>query len=372
MKIILKLAGCVAAGALLGAVALAADEPAPAPGRTTSVPLAPDAPAEYVVQRGDTLWGISSKYLRDPWYWPEIWYLNPEVENPHLIFPGDTLRLVYDASGRPQIRVERGNTVRLSPQVRTSPIDEALPAIPYEIATAFLSKPTVIAADQANGLPYVVAFNHRRTIGGMGDVIYARGVGDSELGTRYNIVHLGERLRDPDDGSFLGFQGVYAGAARVDVTTPGRDGDPELTKLEIVESARETLRGDRLIDDRLEVPLDFIPHAPPEGTSGRIISVVNGMAVIGQYQVVVINRGKQHGIEPGHVFSIWREGADARDLGPVVDWTRGSSSTFARTVRLPEERAGRFMVFRVYDRLSFGLVMSATDVIRVGDFVQNP
>lgn len=361
----------IGVGALAGVVGSAAAQAVAEADRNMSVPIAPDAPSTYVVQRGDTLWDISSRFLSQPWYWPEIWYVNPEIKNPHLIYPGDTLRLVYGADGRPQIRVERGNTVVLRPQIRSQPLDQAIPAIPYEIVASFMSKPSVVSKEEAEQLPYVVAQRERRTIAGMGDEFYARDLPGS-IGSRYNIVHLGARIKDPDSGDFLGYQGVYTGAARLEREASG-EGPEALAKLSVLESARETLDGDRLVAESLEVPLDFMPHAPTQPVDGRIISLVDGLTTIGQYQVVVLNRGKQHGLEPGHVLSIWQRGDKVRDRGPAKEsWTNEFTKPFAKKVRLPDERAGLAMVFRAYDRMSYALVLSATDAMVVGDLVKNP
>ncbi len=384
MKQLPKLASIVALGAVLGPFAFAADPagPAatPAPGRTTSVPLAPDAPASYVVQKGDTLWGIAAKYLTQPWYWPEVWYLNPEVQNPHRIYPGDTLRLVYDANGQPQVRVERGpegarvergESVRLEPQMRSTPLDQAITPIPYEIVAAFMSKPSVVAAEDAKKLPYIVAFGDRRVVGGSGDVAYVRGLEGVDPGNRFNLVHVGDALKDPEDGTFLGFQGVYTGSGRLDrAAGPGKD---DFAKLTLTESARETLMGDRVVRDRLDVPLDFIPHAPSQGVSGQVIAIVAGTSVIGQYQVVVFNRGKKHGLEPGHVLAVWQQGERAKDRGPGGAGAQNQfTEPFTPNVRLPSERAGTVMVFKTYERMGFGLVMNAENVMHVGDTIRSP
>ena len=363
---------------LLGQLAQAADLAAPATGRSTSVPLAPDAPASYVVQRGDTLWGISSKFLSQPWFWPEIWYLNPDIKNPHLIYPGDTLRLVYDAEGRPQLRVERGEqaehgeVVHLGPQVRTTSLDQAITSIPFEIVAAFMSKPSVISKEDAKSLPYIVALGEQRVIAGMGDVFYARGVKGVDTGSRLNVVHVGGQLKDPESGNVLGYQGVYTGSARLERAATGR-GSNDLAKLVLTSSARESLPGDRLVHDSLDVPLDFVPHAPSRPVNGQIISVVDGVTVIGQYHVIIINRGKRHGLEPGHVLSIWRTGDKVADRGPgghsdANQFTR----PFAPSVRLPSERAGTFMVFRAYNDMSYGLVLNAASEMHVGDGIRNP
>ncbi len=378
MKQFPKFAAILALGALVGQLALAADpdpgKPAtPAPGRSTSVPLAPDAPSSYVVQKGDTLWGISSKFLSQPWYWPEVWYLNPEVQNPHKIYPGDTLRLVYDAvTGQPQIRVERGDTTRLEPQMRSTPLNEAINPIPFELVAAFMSKPSVIAEEDAKTLPYVVAFGDRVAMGGAGDHFYSRITG-ADPGARYNVVHLGEKLKDPDDGHFLGYLGVYTGSARLERGAEGTGKDKDLAKFILTESARETLAGDRLVHDRLELTNDFVPHAPAETVNGTVIAVVGGTSVIGQYAVVVINRGKHSGLEPGNVLAIWQVGERVKDRGPGgASNTNQFTEPFQPNVRLPSERSGLLMVFKAYERMSYALVMDSVDQMHVGDIVKNP
>lgn len=363
--------GCAVAAPLRLA---AAQELNTTPANRMSVPMVPDAPSSYVVQKGDTLWDISARYLTQPWYWPEIWYVNPEIKNPHLIYPGDTLRLVFSADGRPSIRVERGNTVVLSPQMRTQGIDQSIPAIPYEIVAAFMSKPTVIAKEDADKLPYVVANKEAKVIGGAGDVIYGRGV-EGAPGARYAIVHLGDRLKDPDGGDFLGYQGIYTGLARVDraAAQPKGKGEAGIAKLTIAESTRETLQGDRLVGENVDIPLDFVPHAPSQPVNGQVMSVFDGVTTIGQYQVVILNRGKKHGLEAGHVLQVWQGGEKVKDPGPSNDdWTKSMMKPFAGKVQLPSEKAGTVMVFRAYDRLSYALVLSAETVMHVGDQIRNP
>ena len=372
MKNLRHFTGFLVLGALLGQLALAADTAMPAAGRSTSVPLSPDAPSSYTVQRGDTLWGIASKFLNQPWYWPEIWYLNPDIKNPHRIYPGDTLRLVYDAQGKPQIVVERGDQVHLSPQVRTLPLSEAITAIPYDIVAAFMSKPSIIAKEEVDKLPYVVALGNRQVAAGMGDVLYVRRLKGGEAGTRFNVVHVGDALKDPETHKFLGYQGIYTGRARLERAASG-SGKNDLAKLLLTESARETLAGDRLVSESLDLPLDFVPHAPSRPTNGQIIAVVGGVNMIGQYQVVVINRGKRAGLEPGNVLGVWKRGDQAKDRGPGGLTTSNQfTEPFARDVQLPHELAGTFMVFKTYDALSYGLIMNAVSDLHVGDLVKKP
>ena len=328
-----------------------------------SIPLADNAPDSYVVKRGDTLWGIAKVFLRDPWYWPEIWQVNPQVHNPHLIYPGDTLRLVY-IDGQPQIVLQRGDGVRVEPRVRSEPLDSAITTIPYATVAAFMSKPTVLDRDQIKTAPYVLATRDLHVVMSEGDTVYARGFSSpAELGSHYNVVRVGDPLIDPDDNRVLGYDGIFTGSGHVT-----RQGDP--TTLIMTESARESRAGDKLIPGGVDVPLDFIPTAPRVKTNGRIISVANGVTVIGQYEVVVVNRGARDGLAPGNVLGVF-------DTGPVVADTdkRGFFNLDrlgAKRVQLPSERTGTFMVFKTFDNISYGLIMEATNVIRVGDKIENP
>jgi hypothetical protein len=328
------------------------------------VALNPNAPDNYVVKRGDTLWGIAKVFLRDPWYWPEIWQVNPQVQNPHLIYPGDTLRLVY-IEGRPTIMLQRGDAARVLPRIRSQPLEGAVTTIPYETVAAFMSKPSVLAKEQIQGAPYVLASRDMHVVMADGDTLYARGFqGPVELGAHYNVVRIGDALRDPDDNSILGYDGIFTGAGHVT-----RAGDP--ATLIMTESARETEDGDKLFAGGVDVPLDFIPSAPKISTNGRIISVSNGVSVIGQYEVVVINRGAADGLVPGNVLAVFQAGELVPDT-QSKGFLNGMSRLGAKKVRLPDERTGTFMVFKTFDHLSYGLIMEATNVIRVADRVENP
>jgi LysM repeat protein len=334
---------------------------------STRIPLADNAPDSYVVKRGDTLWGIAKVFLRDPWYWPEIWQVNPQVHNPHLIYPGDTLRLVY-IDGQPQIvlqrGLERGNGIRVEPRVRSEPIDSAITTIPYATVAAFMSKPTVLDREQIKAAPYVLATRDLHVVMSEGDTVYARGFSSpAELGSHYNVVRVGDPLIDPDDKRVLGYDGIFTGSGHVT-----RQGDP--TTLIMTESARESRAGDKLIPGGVDVPLDFIPSAPRVKTNGRIIAVANGVTIIGQYEVVVVNRGARDGLAPGNVLGVF-------DTGPVVADTDKKGffnldRLGAKRVQLPSERTGTFMVFKTFDNISYGLIMEATNLIQVGDKIQNP
>jgi hypothetical protein len=340
-----------------------AAETAPMPSAQSSGPvLADNAPKTYTVKKGDTLWDISSTFLRDPWLWPEIWHVNPQVQNPHLIYPGDTLALAYGADGRPELHLERGAASRMSPRVRTEPLEGAIRAIPYEVVAAFMSKPGVLEKGEVKELPYVVSSREQHLASATGNTIYARGELEGEAGSRFNVMHVGEPLVDPEDNKVVGYQGIYTGAARM-----VEQGDP--STLLLTESARETMDGDLVMPGVFDTPLDFIPHAPTSEVDGEIISLVNALSMAGQYQVVVINRGSSHGLEPGHVLAIYHAGPRVKD--PKA---RGVSMSggIGGNVQLPDWKTGTFMVFKTFDRISYGLVMESETPIRTFDRVRNP
>lgn len=326
--------------------------------------LNPNAPDSYVVKHGDTLWGIAKVFLRDPWFWPEIWQVNPQVKNPHLIYPGDTLRLVY-IEGKPTILLQRGDSARVEPRVRSQPFEGAVTAIPYETVSAFMSKPSVLTKEQIKAAPYVLATRDLHVAMAEGDTVYARGfTGPVDLGSHYNVVHVGDALLDPDDHRIVGYDGIFTGAGHVT-----RGGDP--TTLLMTESARETEAGDKLFAGGVDVPLDFIPSPPKVKTDGRIMAVSNGVTMIGQYEVVVINRGAADGIMPGNVLAVFQAGDVIRDTANK-GFLNGMTRLASPKVQLPDERTGTFMVFKTFEHLSYGLIMEATNVIRVADRVQNP
>ena len=316
------------------------------------VPLADDAPNEYVVQVGDTLWDIAATFLNDPWYWPEIWYVNPNIANPHLIYPGDVLGLVT-IDGRQYVTPVRASTFRLSPQARVTPLTEAVTSIPYDAISGFLSSGVVLEKGQAENLPYLLDTRGDHLVAAAGNDIYVRGADGAVTGQRYNVVKIGEPLRDPDDNDLIGYQGIYVGAGTV-----RRSGDPATVKL--TDTSQEAVIGDRLLPEEVDIPLNFFPKEPRSTIDGRIISVLGGVTQIGQYQVVVLNRGTNHGLDVGDVLTVYQTGETIRDR------FEGGK------VKLPDEEAGTVMVFKVYDRIGYGLIMEATQAIHVLDTVRNP
>jgi LysM domain len=349
-----------------------AQEPTRTIATGSNIPLTADAPEEYTVKPGDTLWDISKVFLRDAWYWPEIWYVNPQVENPHLIYPGDKLKLVY-VEGQPRVtlaeRAESGGGKRLSPQVRREPLSQAITAIPYDIVASFMGRPTLLDREQVEKAPYVVAMRDGHVIAGVGNEIYARGLKGAAADTRYSIIHIEEKLIDPDNGSLLGYSGMYVGSGPI-----ATEGDP--AKLIVAESTREALQGDKLFPEEVEVNVDFVPHAPSSDVDASVIAV-RSHTVMGQYQVIALNRGARDGLEPGHVLAVYKLGDVVRD-----NYSRGGLSTTASSqsrmpkggarVTLPDERLGVVMVFKAFDRMSYALIMETSHEIRQGDRARNP
>jgi len=324
--------------------------------------LKPTAPLSYTVKRGDTLWDISSLFLRDPWLWPEIWHVNPAVANPHLIYPGDVLTLATGANGEPQVTVTRGSVVRVQPLIRSTPIEGPIATIPFDAIKAFLGKPSFISKEDLERAPRVAGLRDRHVVAAAGHEFYVKGMADREPG-RYSVVRVGDELKDPETGKVLGYVGTYAAAARIDRIT-------DLSKAQIIESTRETVSGDLLFsEDAQTVGADLLPRAAPGGLDGEIIAVVDGVSMVGSYRVVAINRGSRAGLESGHVLAIDAKGEVVPDGSCKQErWSFCGN----KTLTLPSERVGTLLVFKTYEQLSYGLIVDATVPIRVSDQVRTP
>ncbi len=320
--------------------------------------LKPDHPKSYVVVKGDTLWDISSKFLRDPWRWPEIWHNNPEINNPHLIYPGDVINLIY-VDGKPILQIQRGRrTVKLSPKAHATHLTNAIPTVPSNAISQFLLQPRILTEEQIEQAGYIVSAEEGRLISGAGGKIYVMNLTqDGNKGfSVYRISKAYHNPNDPDD--ILGYEAIHASNA---ILT--QEGDP--ATLSIIESYRETLLGDKvLITDEEEIDQSFQPRAPENRVDGQIISFIDGMSRAGQYQTVVINLGKEQGIEEGYVLAVRQSGITIRN--------QHGSGLFSKHVTLPDERAGLLMIVRAFDRISYAMVMSATKDIRINDPVGNP
>ncbi|MDB5987514.1 MAG: LysM protein [Nevskia sp.] len=313
--------------------------------------LREDAPLRYVVKKGDTLWSIANYFLRDPWQWPQLWYTNGQVKNPHLIYPGDVLSLIM-VDGHPRLA---GPDVveHLSPQVRNLSLDQALPAIPIEAIRNFLKGPRVLTEDEIKKAPYVVEYTGEHIDGSANNSVYVKKL-PKDPATSWAIVQIGDEYKDPDTSERLGFEALPAGEGEIRTS-----GDP--AEMLITKSNREVMIGDRLLPiETQRFDSNFYPHAPLKPVDGRIISVFDGVIEIPQYQIVALNRGSKAGLDPGTVLSIFQ-------TGRVVPDPYGN-----KPVQLPEQYAGLLMVFKVTPKVSYALVMSATRPAHVYDKVHQP
>lgn len=369
--------------------------------------LADDAPEVYEVRPGDTLWSIAGRYLRDPWLWPEIWEANDDPGNPDRIYPGDRLRLVR-VDGRPRVVRDTGGptgemrVVRLSPRVRVSALEAPVPMIPVSSIAPFLTQPWVADSDAIKNAPYVVGFADDRTVAGPSDDVFVRRIDTTEV-IEFEVLRPGDALRDPENNRILGYEATFVANAVLE-----RVGDPAI--LRVTRSEREVAIGDRVIPASLEAPLEnFLPHPAPAGTRGQILSVMNGVSQIGQYDIVIINRGTRDRLGPGQVLEVFRGGEQVcdkvRDGGVNWNWRRespltgefwlgndyavkgwsesptGSSAPIPLhadirrdrgTYIRPLQRAGLLMVFRSFDRVSFALVLNADRAMTIGDRIAPP
>ena len=324
----------------------------------SALQLKPDAPQRYVVVKGDTLWDISGRFIGNPWEWPEIWYMNEQIENPHLIYPGDVIELV-NVNGEMKLMVtSRGQgsrTVKLSPTARVEPIDNAIPAIPMDAIQGFMRNHQVLDRKGFEDLPYVVAGEDGRVMMGAGTKVYGRLPKEKVAMESYGIFRKGQLYRDPETKEVLGVEATEIGSA----TVMSMEG-PIMT-LMLQKTNQQVNAGDYLIQSEVREPrANFIPKASDLPVQGQILSVNNGVVSVGQFDVVALNRGSRDGIETGHVMLVKKAGDKVYD--PVTK----------KKIRLPAEEAGRMMVFRVFDKMSYALIMNATSPLSVGDLFESP
>lgn len=319
----------------------------------------PNHPDQYTVVKGDTLWDISGKFLQQPWQWPQLWHNNPQIRNPHWIYPGDTLYFSY-VDGEPHLSLSPGagygDETNLVPHIRESALEQAIPMIPSDAIAQFLSSPKVMSADELAQSPYVLDFADEHLIVGSGDRVYARGINNPKrLG--FTVYRQGKPYVSPETQEVLGYEAQYIADALLEAT-----GDP--ATLRITKSENEVRRGDRLMEiSEAEMALNYFPRPPEQPIRGNIIRVMGGVSQIGAHDIVVIDKGKIDGLEVGHALDIYKKGRIVTDK---------IQSTEAVEVKLPDERAGVLMVFRPFERVSYALVMKANSAIHTLDKVQTP
>lgn len=360
------------------------------------IALKKNHPERHVVAKGDTLWGISSKFLQDPWLWPKVWKFNrSQIKNPHLIYPGDVVLLDL-SSGKPELKLLR-ETITLQPGAVEEPLQKAaIPTIPLSVIAPFLSKPLVIEKDQLAGSPRIVAGQDNRVALSPGTKIYVNKIEEAD-GLNWYVYRPGDNLVDPDSKEVLGVEAVYLGDAKMT-----RYGEPATAV--ITKAKEEIFVKDRLVHAGDEAITNFVPHAPEIDIRGRIIKIYGGLAEAGPESIVAISRGAQDGVEIGHVLAINRYGRVIKDPEPsksadndskpklkelnfevskdadgkpIVNFEKKSEKNDGLAlepgmIKLPDERVGLLMIFRVFDRVSYGLIMQASDPINTKDAVQTP
>ncbi|HSM26618.1 MAG TPA: LysM peptidoglycan-binding domain-containing protein [Thioalkalivibrio sp.] len=336
-----------AAEAPVSVQAVSVQPAAPVAPPQASPEFKPGAPERYVVQPGDTLWDLANTFLRDPWYWPEIWLTNPQIQNPHLIYPGDVLSIHY-IEGQPRVTV----TERLSPQIRVERFPDA--TFPIAALQPFMFRARVVDEDTLEQAPYIVAAQDERVIYGAGDRVYVRNAPEARQYDLYQLVRRDRILVDPDTGEDLGVATIPIGEAEI-----VRSG--EIATAILRRSDREAIRGDRLIGFDPDPDLLFDISRPPEGVEGTVILLFDAISQVGTLQAVVINRGAREGIQNGQVFTAWEAGQTARD---PIDRTT--------LIELPEEPVGQIMVFRTFEKVAYALVVESTRPIREGYRVRHP
>lgn len=316
------------------------------------------APERYTVKKGDTLWDISERYTDDAWQWPNIWYQNPQVANPHLIYPGDIIGLMtIDGEVKVSV-VERGiesRTVKMSPTARIEPIESAIPTIPMDAIMPFIVNNRIVEPGELEGAPYILSAGGGRIMNGAGGTAYGRGDFTDGIANAYGIFRASKIYRDPVTEEVLGLEAMDIGLANV------ISNEKDMIKLDLVKTSQQVKEGDRLLTtENRQITARFQPKAPDEYVDGFIISVPGGVTQIGQYSMIVLNKGTRDGVTEGTVLDIMKRGEVVRDR------------TVKEQVRLPAEKGGQLMVFRAYEKLSYALVLKATRPLNVGDQVRSP
>lgn len=332
--------------------------------------LAANAPDSYTIKRGDTLWGISSIFLKSPWRWPELWGMNlDQIRNPHLIYPGQILYL-DKTGGRARLRLGQAlgpdGTVKLSPRVRASGIgDGAIPSIPFHLIEPFLTEAVIFPANELEAAPRIVGTQEGRVVLGKGELAYVRG--EIPPQREYRIFREPKALRDPLTKELLGYEATYVGAAeyvRPGETRNGADGKPEIVPatFSVTAAKLEAGVGDRLAPMPAREYSNYAPHAPQGDLTGHIVSIYGDGLTAGQNQIVALNKGSADGVERGHVLALWSAGEN------VIDKTDPARPT----IKLPDERHGMLFVFRVFDRMSYALILRVQQPVKPGDRFTQP
>lgn len=366
-----RLVLALAAGAILAAGPVLAADP---------IALADNAPTSYTVQKGDTLWAISGRFLKDPWRWPDVWRMNrDQIRNPHRIYPGDVVVLDYTSDGQPRLSIARTGGAgaadgqdRLSPRVRSEPLDaQAIPSIPPGDIEPYLTRPVITEVAGLLDAPEIVEGRDRdRVVRGEGDRVYVVGL-DPRFGDRWHIYRPGKALVSPV-GEVLGYENRYIGAIRVDRFA-------DVSTVQITDATEEVFIGDRLLPVPRETLVNYVPRAPEADVHGQIIASYRNASEMGRGNLVTLDLGQKNGIEVGHVLAIYKTVPAINDPRPdqgtpfmlrYLDQT----TTFLpqKKLAVPDERVGLLFVFRTFDRVAYAILLNTTDPVVVGDSVRRP
>lgn len=317
--------------------------------------LVANPPERHIVVSGDTLWGISGKFLQQPWRWPEIWRMNREqIANPHRIYPGDVV--VLDLSrGQPQLKLAKPlGTARLQPQVHSEKLPVSIPSIPPNVIEPFISRPLIIEAGELDKVPRILAAEENRVLIAAGDLAFIKGMQRDDI-EKWQVFRPGKPLKDPETGQIVAHEAFFLGDARLI-----QAGEPAVVR--IVRAKEEITRGDRLLPTPPQEMITYAPHRPETEITARVMSIYGGLNEAAAGSVISLNRGERDGLEVGHVLALFRK----RNAADHDSDGRRTSTT------LPEQRYALVFVFRIFERVAYALVMESSRSVIVGDAARNP
>lgn len=339
-----------------------------------------DAPREYVVKKGDTLWDISALFLNTPWKWPKLWGMNPQIENPHLIYPGDVLALVYDEHGQPRLVVKStsSNAIKLSPTKRIQyKRYEAIATLPLNVITPYLNYERTLFENEYDNAAMVIGGDTNTKNKVSGDLIYASG--ELAVGKLYGVYR---KIREYDTGFFSSNAQELKLTGTARVLSREEDSNVLPARLRIVTSKSEIRSGDKLLSLLTDqsLPATFTLSIPEEKIEATILTSSSGLSEFSKLEVVVIDSGTKHGLKPGHVLGVYRQSPDIIMDGdkPVYVEDAGRFSQFFHKINpfkdyeMPFEAVGNLVVFKTYNELSYALVTDTKKALKLGDMVGLP